>query len=295
MASSPCPEDPELLALVMGSTVPEAVRRHVDDCAACRLRVDRLRAELSAVRQVADELPVPERRCERRLRGDGELPRRPRSPPEDDLEDPEPGDVAAAAREHRPIPDRRRARFGRPGGGLPRRAPDPAARPGDQDRPRARRDRPQPPERTTRRSSASWTIPTWCASTTWTSTTAARSSRWSSCGAATPRRSRSSRGHPPTRRRRGSRRSRGRSPTCTAAGVVHQDIKPRNIMLDESGRPRLIDFGMARWRTRLVGPLGPVRPAGRWRSWPRSRPAARPSGWDRPATSSVWAACSISC
>jgi predicted Ser/Thr protein kinase len=31
-------------------------------------------------------------------------------------------------------------------------------------------------------------------------------------------------------------------------GVVHQDIKPRNIMLDESGRPRLIDFGMARWR-----------------------------------------------
>ena len=31
-------------------------------------------------------------------------------------------------------------------------------------------------------------------------------------------------------------------------GVVHQDIKPKNIMLDESGRPRLIDFGMARWR-----------------------------------------------
>ena len=29
---------------------------------------------------------------------------------------------------------------------------------------------------------------------------------------------------------------------------MHQDVKPKNIMLDESGRPRLIDFGMARWR-----------------------------------------------
>src|SRR5262249_50915764 len=28
-------------------------------------------------------------------------------------------------------------------------------------------------------------------------------------------------------------------------GVVHQDVKPQNILLDESGRPRLIDFGMA--------------------------------------------------
>jgi hypothetical protein len=43
-------------------------------------------------------------------------------------------------------------------------------------------------------------------------------------------------------------------------GVVHQDIKPKNIMVDESGRPRLIDFGMARWRhawsERQAGPSG---------------------------------------
>ncbi len=43
-------------------------------------------------------------------------------------------------------------------------------------------------------------------------------------------------------------------------GVVHQDIKPRNILLDEAGRPRLIDFGLARlrhaWTDDASGPSG---------------------------------------
>jgi predicted Ser/Thr protein kinase len=43
-------------------------------------------------------------------------------------------------------------------------------------------------------------------------------------------------------------------------GVVHQDIKPKNILIDESGCPRLIDFGVARWRN--VWSEGQAGPSG---------------------------------
>jgi hypothetical protein len=44
------------------------------------------------------------------------------------------------------------------------------------------------------------------------------------------------------------------------SGVFHQDVKPRNILVDELGNPRLIDFGLARWRDAFAndvdGPSG---------------------------------------
>src|SRR5215469_780227 len=42
-----------------------------------------------------------------------------------------------------------------------------------------------------------------------------------------------------------------------AAGVTYQDVKPRNVLLDEAGQVRLADFGLARLRQAGgEGPLG---------------------------------------
>lgn len=44
--------------------------------------------------------------------------------------------------------------------------------------------------------------------------------------------------------------------------AIHQDIKPQNILIDARGEPRLVDFGLAWFRSPWADPAGEMRPAG---------------------------------
>src|SRR5262249_61220856 len=63
-----------------------------------------------------------------------------------------------------------------------------------------------------------------------------------------------------SRRRRAAasvRELAGAVPFPHRRGVVHQDIKPANILIDEAGQPRLIDFGLAWQQDAWSGPSSP--------------------------------------
>jgi hypothetical protein len=44
--------------------------------------------------------------------------------------------------------------------------------------------------------------------------------------------------------------------------VIHQDVSPRNVLIDGRGQPRLIDFGLAWFRSPWAGPDTEARPDG---------------------------------
>ncbi|MBX3389136.1 MAG: protein kinase [Phycisphaeraceae bacterium] len=45
-------------------------------------------------------------------------------------------------------------------------------------------------------------------------------------------------------------------------GVIHRDLKPSNVIVDETGRPRVLDFGVARWSSNLDEQRGRITMTG---------------------------------
>ena len=112
----------------------------------------------------------------------------------------------------------------------------------------------------------------------------ARAPRWRSC---CPGPVRCARARAPT----SASRSAGRWTTRTAArGIVHRDVTPRNVLVDEEGAVRLIDFGIAAPALvpagEAAGSPGDIRIAG-----PHAARAARGARSRPPPTCSPSARC----
>ncbi len=69
-----CPDETELLVLALGEPVAAAVKAHVDGCAACRTRLDRLHVEVAVLRQNHECETPPSTELDPALEHDAEEP-----------------------------------------------------------------------------------------------------------------------------------------------------------------------------------------------------------------------------
>jgi serine/threonine protein kinase len=251
MASNHCPELHELLPISLGGEAPDALRRHVAACGACRARVERLRAEASAVVQAAVELPGAAGVSSPTVERQAETTSRPTTTEPGESDSTGPGTTVPTTA---PRPDsvgryRIVGELDAGGQALVYRAVHPtlprdvaikiAHEPSSIDQSLLKGDaeilcsldhpnlvrvhdldvhegRPFIVMEFVRgrnlQQVADQSLPSLRQAAAWTAVIARAVAYVHRCG------------------------------------VVHQDIKPKNILIDESGRPRLIDFGVARWR-----------------------------------------------